>query len=35
MSLAYKHAPGEAPDPNAAHRCIRWALHDEDMDKTP
>ena len=35
MSLAYQHAPGEAPDPNAAHRCIRWALQDEAMGKTP
>ena len=35
MSLAYKHAPGEGPDRDAAHRCIRWALQDEDMGKTP
>ena len=35
MSLAYKSAPGEAPDPDAAHRCIRWALQDEGMGKTP
>ena len=35
MSLAYKHAPGEGPDRDAAHRCIRWSLQEEASGKTP